>query len=76
MDSVSVCYNAADVFFNILGESPSGKATGSEPVIRGFESLLPSQDEQVLIDPPARARGNRMCPVCITEESGCPIDIN
>ena len=27
-----------------VGESPSGKATGSEPVIRGFESLLPSHE--------------------------------
>lgn len=26
------------------GDSPSGKAPGSGPGIRGFESLIPSQD--------------------------------
>jgi hypothetical protein len=25
-----------------IGESPSGKATGFDPVIRGFESLFPN----------------------------------
>ena len=27
-----------------LGDSPSGKAAGSGPAIRGFESLIPSQE--------------------------------
>ena len=27
------------------GDSPSGKAVGSGPTIRGFESLIPSQIE-------------------------------
>lgn len=27
----------------IIGDSPSGKAPGSGPGIRGFESLIPSQ---------------------------------
>ena len=31
------------------GESPSGKAHGFGPCIRGFESLLPSQMKQFLI---------------------------
>ena len=26
------------------GDSPSGKAVGSGPTIRGFESLIPSQE--------------------------------
>lgn len=28
---------------SLLGDSPSGKALGSGPSIRGFESLIPSQ---------------------------------
>ena len=28
----------------LLGDSPSGKAAGSGPAIRGFESLIPSQE--------------------------------
>ena len=28
-----------------IGDSPSGKAVGSGPTIRGFESLIPSQME-------------------------------
>ena len=34
--------------FFILGESPSGKAPGFGPGIRGFESLHPSQEKRVL----------------------------
>ena len=30
---------------NTVGDSPSGKAVGSGPTIRGFESLIPSQEE-------------------------------
>ena len=30
--------------------SPSGKAAGSGPAIRGFESLHPSQDEMFIVD--------------------------
>lgn len=30
-------------FLSLLGDSPSGKALGSGPSIRGFESLIPSQ---------------------------------
>ncbi len=29
-------------FSSLLGDSPSGKAPGSGPGIRGFESLIPS----------------------------------
>ena len=28
--------------YNYVGDSPSGKAVGSGPTIRGFESLIPS----------------------------------
>lgn len=31
-------------FYTTNGMSPSGKAVGSGPTIRGFESLHPSQD--------------------------------
>ena len=31
------------VKYKELGDSPSGKAAGSGPAIRGFESLIPSQ---------------------------------
>ena len=31
---------------NIVGMSPSGKAPGSGPGIRGFESLHPSQEDK------------------------------
>ena len=37
------------------GESPSGKATRSGRVIRGFESLLPSHYGHASIDPLALA---------------------
>ena len=30
--------------------SPSGKAAGSGPAIRGFESLHPSQDEMFIVN--------------------------
>ena len=33
-----------------VGMSPSGKAAGSGPAIRGFESLHPSQDEMFIIN--------------------------
>lgn len=33
------------------GDSPSGKAVGSGPTIRGFESLIPSQMEFSLNPP-------------------------
>ena len=29
-----------------IGDSPSGKALGSGPSIRGFESLIPSQEKR------------------------------
>ena len=29
-----------------VGDSPSGKAVGSGPTIRGFESLIPSQNQK------------------------------
>ena len=29
-----------------VGDSPSGKAVGSGPTIRGFESLIPSQNQE------------------------------
>ena len=32
-----------------IGESPSGKATGFGPVIRGFESLLPNKANEVIV---------------------------
>ncbi len=51
------CYSRLNLFSRYsVGESPSGKATGSEPVIRGFESLLPSQHVRVFIDPLALAK--------------------
>lgn len=31
------------LFSLLVGDSPSGKALGSGPSIRGFESLIPSQ---------------------------------
>ena len=34
-----------------IGDSPSGKAVGSGPTIRGFESLIPSQMEFSLNPP-------------------------
>ena len=34
-------------FLFLLGDSPSGKALGSGPSIRGFESLIPSQTLQI-----------------------------
>ena len=34
-----ICFPVASV-----GDSPSGKAVGSGPTIRGFESLIPSQE--------------------------------
>ena len=30
-----------------VGDSPSGKAVGSGPTIRGFESLIPSQFDRL-----------------------------
>ena len=31
---------------SLVGDSPSGKAVGSGPTIRGFESLIPSQEKR------------------------------
>ena len=37
----------ADTFTPIIGEWPSGKAPGFGPGMRGFESLLPSQNYSI-----------------------------
>ena len=34
--------NIFSALFSLFGDSPSGKALGSGPSIRGFESLIPS----------------------------------
>ena len=36
------------------GDSPSGKAVGSGPTIRGFESLIPSQ-MKFFLNPPSNS---------------------
>ncbi len=47
-----IFYPALNILLSILysiyctGDSPSGKAPGSGPGIRGFESLIPSQMRQ------------------------------